>query len=116
MPTLPSWPALVCLRERKKITPRKISSGDSQDRSRVSTRAISAVPTSAPSMIARAGVMAIRPWPTNEVTRRAVALLLCTMAVTRMPATNASGRLFMFWLMIRRRPEPNTRRIPVRTM
>ncbi|MNE40952.1 hypothetical protein D3C80_1350000 [compost metagenome] len=61
IPTRPSWPARVCLRERKKITPRKISSGDSHDRSKVSTRAISAVPTSAPSMIARAGVMAIRP-------------------------------------------------------
>ncbi|MNJ80468.1 hypothetical protein D3C77_788610 [compost metagenome] len=64
------------MRERKKITPRKISSGDSQDRSKVSTRAISAVPTSAPSMIAKAGVMAIRPWPTKEVTSMAVALLL----------------------------------------
>ncbi|MGY4524776.1 hypothetical protein ACVWZT_001590 [Pseudomonas sp. TE21394] len=116
MPTLPSWPARVCLRERKKITPRKISSGDNQDRSSVSTRAINAVPTSAPSMIARAGVMAIRPWPTNEVTSMAVALLLCTMAVTRIPATNANGRLFMFWPMMRRRLEPNTRRMPVRTM
>ncbi|MNG99202.1 hypothetical protein D3C79_583670 [compost metagenome] len=93
-----------------------ISNGESHDRSRVSTRAMSAVPTSAPSMMASAGVMAIRPWPTNEVTSIAVALLLCTMAVTRIPAMNAKGRLFMFWLMMRRRFEPNTRRMPVRTM
>lgn len=59
----------------------------------VSTRAISAVPTSAPSMIARAGASAIRPWATKEVASRAVALLLCTRAVTPMPAANASGRL-----------------------
>ena len=57
-------------------------------------------------MIARAGVSAIRPWPTNEVTSIAVALLLCTMAVTRMPAMKASGRRDMFWPMTRRRLEP----------
>lgn len=114
--TLPSWPARVCLRDRKKITPRNTSSGESHDRSRVSTRAINAVPTSAPSMIARAGVMAIRPWPTKEVTSMAVALLLCTTAVTTMPAMNARGRRFMFWLSTRRRLDPNTRRMPVRTM
>ncbi|MNE35506.1 hypothetical protein D3C80_1292700 [compost metagenome] len=61
IPTRPNCPARVCLRERKKITPRKISSGDSHDRSKVSTRAISAVPTSAPSMIANAGVKDISP-------------------------------------------------------
>ncbi|MNE23106.1 hypothetical protein D3C80_1163480 [compost metagenome] len=116
IPTRPNWPTRVCLRERKKITPRKISSGDSHDRSKVSTLAMSAVPTSAPSMIARAGVMAIRPWPTKDVTSMAVALLLCTIAVTRIPAMNARGRLFMFWLMMRRRSDPNTRRMPVRTI
>ncbi|MNE48199.1 hypothetical protein D3C80_1426480 [compost metagenome] len=115
-PTRPSWPARVCRRERKKITPRKISSGDSQLRSKVSTRAISAVPTSAPSMIASAGASAIRPWPTKEVTSSAVALLLCTRAVTPMPAANASGRLLTLWLSTWRRCEPYTRRMPVRTM
>ncbi|MNP42639.1 hypothetical protein D3C76_1364200 [compost metagenome] len=64
------------MRERKKITPRNTSSGESHDRSKVSTRAMSAVPTSAPSMIARAGVMAMRPCPTKDVTSMAVALLL----------------------------------------
>ncbi|MNP20648.1 hypothetical protein D3C76_1132280 [compost metagenome] len=61
MLTRPICPSRVCLRDRKKITPRKISSGESHDRSKVSTRAINAVPTSAPSMVARAGVSAIRP-------------------------------------------------------
>ncbi|MCY1403863.1 hypothetical protein D3C76_1276080 [compost metagenome] len=106
MATRPSWPARVCLRDRKKITPRKISNGDSQDKSNVSTRAISAVPTSAPSMMASAGVSVISPWPTKEVTNMAVALLLCTRAVTTMPATKAKGRLDMFWLRTRRRLEP----------
>ena len=94
------------MRDRKKITPRKISSGDSQDKSNVSTRAIKAVPTSAPSMVAKAGVRLISPWPTNEVTSIAVALLLCTMAVTRIPATNASQRLDMFCPMTWRKLEP----------
>ncbi|MNE37281.1 hypothetical protein D3C80_1311260 [compost metagenome] len=67
-------------------------------------------------MIASAGVSPIRLWPTNEVTSIAVALLLCTIAVTRIPATKANGRLDMFWLSTRRRFEPYTRRMPVRTM
>ncbi|MNI41905.1 hypothetical protein D3C73_961700 [compost metagenome] len=94
------------MRDRKKITPRKINSGDSQDRSKVNTRAISAVPTSAPSMVTRAGVSAIKPWPTKDVTSIAVALLLWTMAVTAMPERNASQRLDMFWPITWRRLEP----------
>ncbi|MCY1430306.1 hypothetical protein D9M71_462510 [compost metagenome] len=116
MATRPNCPARVCLRDRKKMTPRKINSGDNQDRSNVSTRAMSAVPTSAPSMMASAGVSAINCWPTKDVTSIAVALLLCTTAVTTMPAMNASGRLDMLWLSTRRRLEPYTRNIPVRTM
>lgn len=46
----------------------------------------------------------------------AVALLLCTIAVTTMPATNASQRLDMFWPITWRRLVPYTRRMPVRTM
>ena len=116
MNTRPSWPRRVCLRVRKKITPKKISSGDSHDRSRVSTRAISAVPTSAPSMIASAGASAIRPLATKEVASSAVALLLCTSAVTPMPAAKASGRFCTLRLRMRRRSLPYTRRMPVRTM
>ena len=106
MATRPSWPRRVCLRERKKITPKKISSGDSHDRSKVRTRAISAVPTSAPSMIARPEDRPIRPWATKEVTSSAVALLLCTRAVTPMPAAKARGARFMLWLSQRRRSLP----------
>ena len=116
MATRPICPARLCLRERNSSTPTQISSGDSQARSRVSTRAISAVPTSAPSMIASAGGSAIRPWATKEVTSRAVALLLCTRAVTPMPAANACGRRATLWLRMRRSCEPYTRRMPVRTM
>ncbi|MNF73513.1 hypothetical protein D3C84_555160 [compost metagenome] len=116
MPTRPSWPRRVCLRERKKITPKKINSGDSQDRSRVSTRAISAVPTSAPSMMASAGASSISPWATKELTSSAVALLLCTRAVTPIPAAKASGRRRTLRLSRRRRLAPYTRRIPDRTM
>ena len=116
MATRPSWPARVCLRPRKNTTPRKISSGDSQDRSKVSTRAISAVPTSAPSMMASAGVSGTRPWATKEVTSSAVALLLCTRAVTAIPERKASGMRCMLRLSTRRRLAPYTRRMPVRTI
>ena len=57
-------------------------------------------------MVARAGISPIRPWPTKEVTSIAVALLLCTMAVTRIPAINASQRLDMFCPMTWRKLEP----------
>ncbi|MCY1176180.1 hypothetical protein D9M73_164420 [compost metagenome] len=104
------------MRERNRITPTKISNGDSHDRSRVSTRAISAVPTSAPSMMASAGASSISPWATKELTSSAVALLLCTRAVTPIPAAKASGRRRTLRLSRRRRLEPYTRRMPVRTM
>ncbi|MNT34046.1 hypothetical protein D3C72_1700030 [compost metagenome] len=67
-------------------------------------------------MMASAGVKVINPCPTKEVTSIAVALLLWTMAVTRIPAMKASGRLDMFWLSTRRKLEPYTRKMPVRTM
>ncbi|SBM05467.1 Uncharacterised protein [Klebsiella oxytoca] len=73
------------------MTPIKISSGESQDRSKVSTLAISAVPTSAPSTITSAGANATRSWATKEVTSMVVALLLWTSAVTPIPAQKASG-------------------------
>jgi hypothetical protein len=94
------------LRPRKKITPIKISSGDSHDRSKVSTLAISAVPTSAPSTITSAGVRPTRSWATNEVTSMVVALLLCTSAVTPMPAQKASGFFSTLLLRTVRRRAP----------
>ena len=106
IPTRPSWPARVCLRPRKKITPIKISSGESQDRSKVSTLAISAVPTSAPSTITSAGASATRSWATKEVTSMVVALLLCTSAVTPIPAQKASGFFSTLLLSTLRRRAP----------
>ena len=70
-------------------TPTKISRGDSHDRSNEKTTVISAVPTSAPSITASAGAVAINPWPTNEATIRQVAVLDCTSPVTTMPAPAA---------------------------
>ena len=106
IPTRPSCPARVCLRPRKKITPIKMSSGDSHDRSKVSTLAISAVPTSAPSTITSAGVRPTKSWATNEVTSMVVALLLCTSAVTPRPAQKASGFFSTLLLRTVRRRAP----------
>ncbi|CNV05965.1 Uncharacterised protein [Salmonella enterica subsp. enterica serovar Bovismorbificans] len=116
IPTRPSCPARDCLRPKKKITPIKISSGDSHERSKVRIRAISAVPTSAPSTITRAGVRATRSWATNDVTNKVVALLLCTSAVTPIPAQKASGFFSTLRLRTVRRRAPNTRITPVRTI
>ena len=116
IPTRPSCPARDCLRPRKKMTPIKISSGDNQDRSKVRIRAINAVPTSAPNTITRAGVRATRSWATKEVTSMVVALLLCTSAVTPMPAQKASGFFSTLRLRTVRRRAPKTRITPVRTM
>ncbi len=91
--TRPTWPGLLPFQVRWQITPTKISSGDSQDRSSENTCTISAVPTLAPSMMASAGATAIRPWPTNELTMTAVALLLWTSPVTPSPARKAVKRL-----------------------
>jgi len=116
MPTRPSCPARLCLRPRKKITPIKISSGDSQERSKVRIRAISAVPTSAPSTITSAGASATRSCATNEVTSMVVALLLWTSAVTPIPAQKASGFFSTLRLSTVRNRAPNTRITPVRTI
>jgi len=114
--TRPSRPAVVLSRETNTTTPTKISSGDSHDRSNEKTTAISAVPTSAPSITASAGAVAISPWPTNEATIRQVAVLDCTSPVTAMPAPTESARLRTLAASTVRRFSPNTRKMPVRTM
>ena len=73
-----------------KVTPTKINSGESHDRSNENTSVISAVPTSAPSITASAGAVAMRPWPTKDATIRAVAVLLWMSAVMPKPAPNAA--------------------------
>ena len=94
----------------------KISSGDNHDKSKVRIRAISAVPTSAPNTITSAGVRATRSWATNDVTSIVVALLLCTSAVTPIPAQKASGFFSTLRLRTVRRRAPKTRITPVRTI
>ena len=74
------------------MTPTKISSGASHDRSNDRTTVTSAVPTSAPSITASAGAVPIKPWPANAATISAVAVLLWMSAVTPRPATNAEPR------------------------
>ena len=114
--TRPSWPARVPRRERKKITPKRMRSGESHDRSSEKICAISAVPTSAPSMIASAAGSATRFCETNELVRSAVALDDCTIPVTPRPARSAEKRFVTLFESTRRRSAPNTRSTPVRTM
>ena len=53
------------------------------------TCTISVVPTFAPSMTARAGIMSTAPPAVNEATISAVAVLLCRTVVTPTPARKA---------------------------
>src|SRR6185295_4051569 len=96
--------------------PVKISSGASHDRSNDSRTVTSAVPTSAPSMTARAGAVPISPWPANDATISAVAVLLWIRPVTPSPAKNAEARCDTLLRSTRRRSPPYRRRMPVRTM
>jgi len=83
-----------------------MSSGDNHDRSNENTRTIRLVPTSAPSITASAGAVAIKPWPTNAATISAVAVLLCISAVTPSPAAKAAKRLDTLCRSTRRRSPP----------
>ena len=85
----PIWPMRVPLRDRWRITPPPIASGESHDRSNENSCTTRLVPTSAPSMIASAGASPIRFCDTNELAMSAVALEDCTSAVTPRPARNA---------------------------
>src|SRR5258706_3270077 len=116
IPTRPSWPILVLRRERKKITPKKMSSGESHDRSSEKSCAMSAVPTSAPSMMASAAPSPIRFCDTKELALMSLALDDWTRLVTPSPARNAEPRPETLFESTRRRVAPYTRRIPGRTM
>ena len=59
-------------------------------------------PTSAPSITASAIGSAIRPRPAKEASRSAVAVELCRMPVTPMPARNALMRVRVRVAMMRR--------------
>ena len=112
----PKRPTLVDCLARNSVTPTKISSGASHDRSNDRITVTSDVPTSAPSMTASAGAVLISPWPANAATISAVAVLLWMRPVTPRPARNAVKRWLMLLRSTRRRSAPYRRRMPVRTM
>ena len=114
--TRPRRPAVVFSRVTNITTPAKISSGDSHDRSNENTTAISAVPTSAPSIIASAAASGTRLRSRKEVTIRQVAVLDWIRLVTPSPASSAFQRELMLCASTWRRFSPNTRRMPVRTI
>ena len=57
----PKRPAFAFSRVRYSSTPTKMRSGDNHDRSNEKTRTIRLVPTSAPSITASAGAVALKP-------------------------------------------------------
>ena len=67
---------------------------------------MSAVPTSAPSMMARAGASAMRFCETKELVMSAVALEDCTRLVTPRPAMKAEPREETLFDRTRRRLAP----------
>ncbi len=85
MSTRPTSPTGVPWRRMKSVTPMKMHSGESQDRSKENTTAMTAVPMSAPSITASAASTAMRTRPTKEAAMSAVAVLDCTGAVTPRP-------------------------------
>ena len=95
----PKRPTLVDCLARNSVTPTKIRSGASHDRSNDRITVTSEVPTSAPSMTASAGAVLMRPCPANAEMISAVAVLLWMRPVTPRPAKNAEKR----WLMLLRR-------------
>ena len=74
---------------RKAITPARTRGGKTTVMSKARACTISAVPTLAPSMAARAGASATAPVAAKEETISAVAVLLCRAAVTPSPARTA---------------------------
>ena len=83
-------PKLLSWREMKKMTPKKMRSGESHERSSENTTAIRLVPTSAPSITASAALVVTRFLPTKEATIRQVAVLDCRMLVTPRPARSGA--------------------------
>ena len=116
MATLPIWPVRVPLRDKCSTTPMPINNGASQERSKENTCTTRLVPTSAPSMIASAGVSGINRWLTNDAVMTAVAEEDCTRLVTPSPARKAWNLFATLADRTRRRFAPKTRNTPLRTM
>ena len=87
-------------------SPPTISSGETQLRSNDRTWTTRVVPTSAPSMTARAGATLTSWRPAKEVIISAVAVLLCNRAVTPTPTPKAANRLRVLAPRTRRRSVP----------
>ena len=115
MNTRPTRPAVLAWRVTNRITPTRMKTGESHERSTENSTDISAVPTSAPRITASAAGSAIRPWPTKDEVISDVAVLDCTSAVTPMPESAAVKRLPMLRARRERRFAPKTRSTPVRT-
>ena len=98
------------------MTPTAIIRGDTQPRSNDSTCAASVVPTSAPSMTAKAMESGISPRPAKDERSSAVAVLDCSRPVMAMPPRNAVKRLREQAAMACRSVAPKARVRPVRTM
>ncbi len=114
--TRPMRPSMPRSQATKKTTPTKMRSGLSQERSKENTSTMSAVPTSAPSITARPGVVPTSPEPTKLATMRQVAVLLCSSVVTPRPASIALRRLATLRASTLRRFSPKARSTPVRTL
>ena len=97
-------------------TPSVISTGDRIARLNETSWATSDVPTSAPSMTASAIAVPTKPRAANEAVISAVAVELCSRAVTPSPQPKARKRLPRAEPMAARRSPPNARITPVRTM
>ncbi len=109
----PTWPARVCLRDRKSGTPNRIRMGDNHERSSVRTRAISDVPRR--RAMASPLVSGNSPGrERHEDDRGRVAALYETRHADagqeRAPAVARAA------LSTPRRSAPSTRRMPVRTI
>src|SRR4051812_18902087 len=116
MATRPRWRGLSSSVDRNAMTPAPINSGETQPRSNERIWAAIVVPTSAPSMTARAIDSGISPRAAKEETNSEVAVLDCSRPVTAMPPAKAVMRLREQVAMARRRVAPKARVRPVRTM
>ena len=105
------WPPRL-----KAIRPVRNSTGATAATLNDSTWTMSVVPTLAPSITARAGTKSTWPAVTKEAVINPVAVLLCSSAVTNIPAKNAKKRLRSARPMNRLRSAPKARTIPLWTM
>jgi hypothetical protein len=100
----------------KRAKPVMTATGDSQRRSMARSWAATAVPTSAPSITARAAARPIIRRSAKAPVMIAVAVELCSGTVMKRPAAAALKRLPAARRSTLRKDEPSARLTPVRTM